>query len=147
MEFGRVLVRSTDTGVIAFTDVDLTDVHLVSPTGTAIGTTLGTLTAVKNTDTTGTGTGGQLTWTYTVAAAAVEDRKSTRLNSSHQIISHADLCFKIKTRQIDVTITGTNDALVSTVQHLIGAVTELVPPAVNLTDTAVIAFTDVDFFF
>ena len=33
---------------------------------------LGTLTAVKDTDTTGTGTGGQLTWTYTVADSAVE---------------------------------------------------------------------------
>jgi hypothetical protein len=45
---------------IAFTDVDLTDVHLVSLTGTYVGpgTALGTLTAVKNTDTTGTGSMG-----------------------------------------------------------------------------------------
>ncbi len=62
----------TDSGTIAFSDVDLTDVHLVSATGTPIGSVLGTLTAVKNTDTTGTGTGGQLTWTYSVAASAVE---------------------------------------------------------------------------
>src|SRR5258708_13575680 len=40
------------------------------------------------------------------------------------------------TRQIDVTITGTNDAPVITVQDLIGAVTELVTPAGNLTDTS-----------
>ena len=33
---------------------------------------LGSLTAVKDSDTTGTGTGGQLTWTYTVADSAVE---------------------------------------------------------------------------
>ena len=57
----------SDSGVITFTDVDLTDVHLVSANGTPIGTTLGSLTAVKDSDTTGTGTGGQLTWTYTVA--------------------------------------------------------------------------------
>src|SRR5258707_9052143 len=44
----------------------------VSATGTPIGSALGTLTAVKNTDTTGTGAGRQLTWTYTVAASAVE---------------------------------------------------------------------------
>ncbi len=62
----------TDSGTITFTDVDLTDVHLVSATGTPIGTTLGSLTAVKDTDTTGTGSGGQLTWTYTVADSAVE---------------------------------------------------------------------------
>jgi hypothetical protein len=50
----------TDSGTIAFTDVDLTDVHLVSLTGTYVGpgTALGTLTAVKNTDTTGTGSTG-----------------------------------------------------------------------------------------
>ena len=43
----------TDSGVITFTDVDLTDVHLVSATGTPIGSVLGTLTAVKSSDTTG----------------------------------------------------------------------------------------------
>src|SRR5205085_660565 len=57
----------TDSGTISFTDVDLTDVHLVSATGTPVGTTLGSLTAAKDTDTTGSGAGGQLTWTYTVA--------------------------------------------------------------------------------
>src|SRR5258708_29828817 len=36
--------------------------------------------------------GGGLTW----AAAVVRDRKSTRLNSSHQIISYAVFCLKKK---------------------------------------------------
>ena len=62
----------TDSGTITFSDVDLTDVHLVSANGVAVGSVLGTLTAVKNTDTTGTGTGGALTWNYSVGAAAVE---------------------------------------------------------------------------
>ena len=62
----------TDSGTITFSDVDLTDVHLVSATGAPVGTVLGALTAVKDSDTTGTGTGGQLTWTYTVANSAVE---------------------------------------------------------------------------
>src|SRR5262249_62091698 len=62
----------SDSGAITFTDVDLTDVHLVSATGTPIGSVLGSLTAVKNSDTTPTGTGGPLIWTYTVAASAVE---------------------------------------------------------------------------
>ena len=48
----------SDSGVITFTDVDLTDVHLVSATGTPIGSVLGSLTAVKDSDTTGSGTGG-----------------------------------------------------------------------------------------
>src|SRR5438477_201444 len=41
----------SDSGTISFSDVDLTDVHLVSATGTPVGTTLGSLTAVKNSDT------------------------------------------------------------------------------------------------
>ena len=60
----------TDNGTIAFTDVDLTDVHLVSANGYAGRCLLGSLTAARNADTTGTGTGGQLTWTYTVADCA-----------------------------------------------------------------------------
>jgi hypothetical protein len=43
----------TETGVIKFADVDLADVHLVSHNGTALGSALGTLTAVENSDTTG----------------------------------------------------------------------------------------------
>ena len=48
------------------------------------------------------------------------------------------------TRQIDVTITGTNDAPVITAQDLIGAVTEQMHPGGNLTDSGTITFTDVD---
>ena len=43
-----------------------------------------------------------------------------------------------------MTITGTNDAPVITAEDLTGAVTELVTPVGNLTDTGTIAFTDVD---
>src|SRR5947209_4501361 len=62
----------SDSGAITFSDVDLTDVHLVSAAGTPVGTTLGSLTVVKNSDPSRTGSGGQLTWTYTVADSAVE---------------------------------------------------------------------------
>ena len=44
----------------------------MSPTGTPIGGALGSLTATSDSDTTGTGLGGQLTWNYTVADFAVE---------------------------------------------------------------------------
>src|SRR5260221_524101 len=62
----------TDTGFILFffNDTATTEIYTLSLHDAL--PILGTLTAVKNTDTTGTGTGGQLTWTYTVAAAAVE---------------------------------------------------------------------------
>ncbi len=134
----------SDSGVISFTDVDLTDVHLVSATGTPIGTTLGTLTAVKNTDTTGTGTGGQLTWTYTVAASAVEYLAAGQTKVESFTITLDDQHGGLITRQIDVTITGTNDAPLITAQDLIGAVTEQITPAGNLSDSGLISFTDVD---
>src|SRR5262249_19336076 len=50
------------SGVITFGDVDVNDVHHVSLT--PVGTTLGAVTAVIDSDSTGTGTGGKLTWTY-----------------------------------------------------------------------------------
>ena len=135
----------TDSGTITFTDVDLTDLHLVSATGTPVGSTLGTLTAVKNSDTTGTGTGGQLTWTYTVARLRAlrtwrTTRPRSRASPSRSTTSNGGLI----TKQIDVTITGTNDAPVITAQDLIGAVTEQITPAGNLTDSGIITFTDVD---
>src|SRR5437764_1171169 len=91
-----------------------------------LGTTLGSLTAVKDSDTTGTGTGGQLTWTYSVNASAVEylakdqtkvesftitlDRKSTGLNSRHRCITYT-----VISEKTDITA-----------QDLAGAVTETV---------------------
>jgi VCBS repeat-containing protein len=136
----------TDSGTIAFTDVDLTDVHLVSLTGTYVGpgTALGTLTAVKNTDTTGTGLNGQLTWTYTVGAAAVEYLAKDQTRVESFTITINDQNGSIITKQIDVTITGTNDAPIVAAVDVTGAVTELVTPVGDLTDSGTIAFTDVD---
>ncbi len=45
---------------------------------------------------------------------------------------------------ITVTITGTNDAPVVDTSDVTGAVTELVTPGGNLTDSGTIGFTDVD---
>jgi len=141
---GGAVGQLTDSGVISFSDVDLTDVHLVSASGTPVGAALGTLTAVKNSDTTGTGAGGQLTWTYKVANSAVAYLAAgeTRVESFTITLNdqHGGLIF----RQIDVTVTGTNDAPVVAVVDVSGAVTEQLTPAGNLIDSGTIAFTDVD---
>ena len=99
----------SDSGVISFTDVDFNDVHLVSATGTPIGSVLGTLTVVKNSDTTGTGTGGQLTWTYTVADSAVEFLAAGQTKVESFTITLNDQNGGLITEQINVTITGSND--------------------------------------
>src|SRR5262249_57015167 len=71
---GHETGSETTSGTIAFTDADLTDVHLVSAafkgTDYALGQ-LGSLTAVKTTDTTGSGTGGLLTSTFTATDSAL----------------------------------------------------------------------------
>src|SRR6185369_6980998 len=140
-EQGTPLGNLSDSGSITFSDVDLTDVHLVYAAGTPIGTTLGTLTAVKDYDTTGSGTGGQLTWTYTVADAAVEYLAAGQTKVESFSITLDDQNGGLITKQIDVTITGTNDAPVITAEDLIGAVTEQVTPAGNLSDSGAITFT------
>src|SRR4029077_16325821 len=114
----------TDKGIITFTDVDLTDVHLVSATGTPIGSVLGSLTAVEDSDTTGTGTGGQLTWTYTVPDSAVEYLAAGQTKVESFTISLDDQHGGVVTRQIDVTVAGTNDAPVIGAADLTGAVTD-----------------------
>src|SRR5438045_422112 len=110
----------SDSGTISFTDVDLTDVHLVSATGTPVGTTLGSLTAVKDSDTTGTGSGGQLTWTYTVADSAVEYLAKDQTKVESFTITLDDGKGGLITKQIDVSITDTNTAPMITL-HLLAA--------------------------
>jgi large repetitive protein len=101
-----------DTGSITFTDADLTDVHTVSPIGvyTGTGTALGALTAVLNTDTTGTGLGGSLTWTYTAPASGAEYLAAGQTKVENFNITLSDGLGGVITKTIAVTLTGTNDA-------------------------------------
>src|SRR5438270_715631 len=100
----------TDNGVITFTDVDLTDAHLVSATGAPVGTTLGSLTAVLDHDTTGTVVDCHLTHTYihSFPTRRSSDLGQTKVESF--TITLDDQNGGLITKQIDVTITGTNDA-------------------------------------
>ena len=104
-------------------------------TGTPVGDTLGNLTVVKDSDTTGTGAGGQLTWTYAVEAAAVEYLAKDQTKLESFTITLDDQHGGLITKQIDVTITGTNDVPVISAGDLVGAVTERPRPAGNLTDS------------
>ncbi|BEP62344.1 hypothetical protein GmRootV213_28980 [Variovorax sp. V213] len=133
----------SDSGVIGFSDLDLSDVHLVSAIGTPVGSVLGSLTAIKNADTTGTGTGGQLTWTYTVDATAVEYLAAGQTRVESFTITVNDQHGGIVTRQIDVTITGTNDAPTIGAADAAAAVTEDAATP-TLSDSGTITFDDVD---
>ncbi len=99
----------TDTGTIAFTDVDLTDVHSLSAVTPSAGA-LGTLMASVSTDTTGSGVGGVVTWSYSVAASAVEYLAAGQTKVETFTFDVLDGQGGSVPRTVSVTITGTNDA-------------------------------------
>lgn len=139
---GGVNVPVQDSGTIAFTDVDLTDAHVVS--AAPVGGTLGTLAVVKDSDTTGGGTGGQVTWTYSVANAALGFLAAGETRTESFLVTLDDQHGGVVTRQVDVTVTGTNDVPVVAAADVTGAVTEMIAPAGNVTDSGTIAFQDLD---
>ncbi|MER8753790.1 VCBS domain-containing protein, partial [Mesorhizobium sp. M1050] len=118
----------TDTGTIAFTDVDLTDAHSISPTITASAGALGALTASVTTDTTGSGLGGVVTWNYSVADSDVEYLAKDQTKVETFTITLDDGNGGTVDRTVSVTITGTNDAPLVAATDVTGAVTEQVTP-------------------
>ncbi|UVO26369.1 cadherin-like domain-containing protein [Bradyrhizobium arachidis] len=102
----------TTNGTINFSDIEPNDVHSIqSVTYTGAGDALGTLHFTKVSDTTGTGTGGQFTWTYTtdpVAARAALDAlpDHTKTETFDVVITDGD---KTVTQTITVTLNETGD--------------------------------------
>ncbi|MDP2244381.1 VCBS domain-containing protein [Pseudomonas sp.] len=103
----------TDTGVITFADVDLTDTHSASITATvatdgannsvpARGTlTLGAVDQVTNT----------LTWTYTVAAGVLDNLgEGETLTQVYTVTIDDGNTGGTVTQDVTITLTGTNDA-------------------------------------
>jgi VCBS repeat-containing protein len=133
----------TDTGTITFDDVDLTDTHTVSATPDAGNTLGGTLTPVVTDPATGAGD-GTVTWTYEV------------LNSAVQYLAAGETATEIFTVTIDdgqggtvdqvvtITVTGTNDAPVLTVDTSGSVQEDVAVSGGNLTDSGTLSFTDVD---
>src|SRR5262249_23694920 len=139
----------TTSGTIAFTDADLTDVHLVSAafkgTDYALGQ-LGSLTAVKPQDTTGSVTGGLLTWTFTATDAALSQLAKGQIVHETYTVTPHDQTGGVATRDVTVTIGGTNEAPVIGVAQLTGSVTEDLQghETGSETTSGTIAFTDVN---
>ncbi len=100
----------SDTGLIAFDDVDLTDAHSTSVLAAAGNTLGGTLTmgAVSESATTGPGTVG---WTYQVANSATQYLALGQTATEWFTVTIDDNNGGTVDRIIEVTITGTNDAV------------------------------------
>ena len=114
-----------DSGTIVFADVDLSDGHTITaignPTivtaggntplagGTIAATGLGTFVATVTTAATG-GNAGTVTWTYTVADSAVDFLADGTDNCSDYTVEIDDGNGGTVSRDVEVTITGKNDA-------------------------------------
>jgi len=105
----------TVNGTIAFSDVDLTDVHTVSSIfkSTDYSGQLGSLAAVKTTDTSN-GTGGLITWTFTATDAAMNHLAQGQVVHETYTVTLDDGHNGLITRDVVITINGTNDAPVVT---------------------------------
>jgi VCBS repeat-containing protein len=146
-DFGAVSGNLTDSGTLSFTDVDVTDTHLVSKSYNAdVVWTGGTLTAGQFTALTSGFLVDGNSWDYTVANAAVQflgegetvtfSYTVTVTDDSGQVANDSD------SETVTITITGDNDAPILTVDTA-GGVTEDAA-ATNLTDSGTLSFTDVD---
>jgi VCBS repeat-containing protein len=101
----------SDSGSIAFGDVDLSDTHSVGAVTASTGA-LGTLSASVTSDTTGSGTGGVISWNYSVAASAVEYLAKDETKVETFTFTLDDGQGGTVECMVSVTLTGTNDALV-----------------------------------
>ena len=113
-------------GTVDFTDVDLTDDHLVSEVlkSTDYGTSMGSFSVVETTDTTGTGTGGVVSWTYDINNAAAQQLAAGQVVTEVYTITIDDQNGDTVTQDITITITGSNDAVLVSGAVASGAVIE-----------------------
>jgi VCBS repeat-containing protein len=136
----------TDTGSMTFNDVDLTDDHTVSISAPVVtgasATALGSL-SITPTSTTNVGPAGTtLNWTFTVADAALDFLAAGETVTQVYTVTVGDGQGGTDTQDVTITITGTNDAPVISVDGLGAVVEDATSP--NLTDTGTLSFTDVD---
>src|SRR5207248_1487161 len=102
-------LTETASGTLSFSDVDLQDTHSVTGVAPSAGA-LGTLTASVTTDDSHTtGTGGVITWNYSVADNAIQYLAQGQTKVETFTISLSDGTSTV-TKDVTVTITGTNDA-------------------------------------
>ena len=132
------------TGDINFTDLDFTDVHTLVNNGNGIDVSsesaLGSLKATLLSDTTGTGVGGKVRWTYTVPASAVEYLATGETKVEQFEITFTDNEGFSINKTIRLTLTGTNDVPTIIASDVAGQITE----GAILSEQGSFLFNDVD---
>ncbi|MBD9452227.1 tandem-95 repeat protein [Rhizobium sp. RHZ02] len=136
------------TGTINFNDVDLIDTHtatVTNPTGPLLGTFA--LAQVSESPTTA---GGSLGWTYTIDNTAAQSLGEGITRKETYSVTIIDAHGGLITKDVVVTITGTNDAPVlsaDTGSHSVSDVSETIDAALDAgprTTSGALTFTDVD---
>src|SRR5207244_4927111 len=143
-------------GTITFRDVDLIDTHhatvaLKSSTSSAhlpgftdnisqIGTFA--LTSGPSGVTTDTGDTGTVGWSFTLPDndPVLQSLAKGQTITEIYTVTITDNNGALVTRDVTVTLVGTNDAPIITGEDLVGAVTQQVAPAGNVSDSAVLTF-------
>jgi VCBS repeat-containing protein len=126
----------------AISDVDKTNMQSVAFVAAGTGY-LGTFTPTVTDQTTTDGT-GTIGWDFTVADSAVDYLAAGQTLTQTYTVTVTDTAGATATKDVVVTINGTNDAPVVDAADVTGAITEMVTPVGNLTDSGTIGFTDVD---
>ena len=105
--------KLSDTGVVTFTDVDLTDAHTVTAVASSSNTLGGTLTmgTVSESSTTAAGSVG---WTYSVTNSAAQYLASGQTATETFTVTVSDSYGGSVAQTVTVVITGTNDTPVAT---------------------------------
>jgi VCBS repeat-containing protein len=133
----------TASGSNAFSDVDLTDTHVISAIQASAGA-LGSLTASVVHDTTGTGSGGQINWNYSVDATKAEYLATGQTKVETFTFTLSDGHGGSVDRTVNVTLTGTNDApVLSGTQATLAAGTEDTVITISKADLLA-GYSDVD---
>lgn len=105
---GENIATLSDSGTLDFIDADLSDTHTVSVS--AQGTDyLGAFTAEMTADTTGTGTGGQISWNFTVNDALLDSLAEGEQLTQYYDVLLDDGMGSVSTQTVAITITGAAD--------------------------------------
>ena len=133
----------SDSGTITFDDVDLTDTHSTSVTPAGGNTLGGILTANVTDSATGAGD-GTVTWTYAVANSATQYLAEGQTATETFTIRISDNSGGFVDQVVTVTVAGTNDAPLISIESGDGASAELTDGASALFATDTLTATDLD---
>ncbi|BAM89150.1 hypothetical protein S58_31520 [Bradyrhizobium oligotrophicum S58] len=100
----------TTRGIITFSDADHSDTHAVSYTTPAGSHYYGTFTPTLTHDTTGTGTGGTVDWSFSVDDSTIHFLAANQTLTQTYTVSIDDGHGGHATQDVTVTLHGTNDA-------------------------------------